>query len=299
MRSMTGFGRETAEGPLGSVTVELRSVNHRFLEIAVRAPSALAALEPELRARIKERLVRGRVDATVRFTPAGDTTGDAPAVRLNIALVRSLAEQFRKALGTAEGSVRAAELLSVPGVLETGDAEAPTEESLAALGAILREALDGALDGLIAERTREGAALREALAAMAADMRGHAAAVSDGRDAVVDRYRERLQARLEKLLGPEGPALDPGRLEQEVLFFADKADISEECARLAAHLDALDAGIAADDEAVGRNLEFLTQEILREVNTTGSKCRDLDIGRHAMALKQLVESLKEQLANVE
>ena len=130
-------------------------------------------------------------------------------------------------------------------------------------------------------------------------MRELASVIESAKTSVVDKYRERLQARLEELLGPKGPSLDPGRLEQEVAVFADKADISEECSRLAAHLDALEELLGKDGEPVGRALEFLIQEILRETNTVGSKCRDLEVARAILDLKQENESLREIIANVE
>jgi uncharacterized protein (TIGR00255 family) len=165
---------------------------------------------------------------------------------------------------------------------------------------LLRRALTEAVEGFAAERAREGEALRQAIADMRAAMVKHLASVGEARSEVVQKYRDRLKERLEELLGPQASVLDPGRLEQEVAFFADKADISEEVIRLGAHLDRLEQ-LLNDKEGAskGRALDFLSQEILREVNTIGSKSRDLDITRTVLELKGLVESLKEQVANVE
>ncbi len=290
MRSMTGFGSAIRETPHGRLTVELRSVNNRFLELNFRLGSTFIHMESELRNRLRSRLVRGKVDVTLRFDASDDFNAGA---RVNKTLVRTLLAELKDASGGQE--IRPEGLLSVPGVLvgQTHD------EHLKELAAPILELADEAAAALVEQREREGEATRSILSGHQTAMVELAGRIAAGRGDVVARYRERLSQRIAELLGPNSPPLDPGRLEQEVAVFADKADIAEECARLEAHLDELSRLLATNGEAVGRKLEFLSQEMLREVNTTGSKCRDLDIARDVLALKNELESLREQIANVE
>lgn len=289
MNSMTGFGRAAAEGPHGAIAIELRSLNNRYLEAVPRLGAWFPHLEIAVRDRMRARFARGKIDMTVRFTPAESLV---PAPRLNKAALAALAAEVESVMGRPP-AVEA--LLSAPGMF-LADADPSADD---ALSAAFLGVLDRAMDALAEARRSEGGALAEALAECSARMRVHAQAIEAARPAVVAKYRERLAERIEQVLGREGAALDPGRLEQEVAVFADKADISEECSRLAAHLDALDRLAATKGKAVGKQLEFLCQELLREVNTTGSKCRDLDIARTVLDLKNELESLRELVANIE
>lgn len=290
MQSMTGFGTARRELPAGRLSVEMRSVNSRFLEVNIRFNQSLHAFEPEVRSELRNRLKRGKVDIFVRFEPAEDRSGGA---RINGALLKELIAQVRQIEPNREVSPES--LLGVPGVV-IADAEPEWKEEVGAeLAAVTREAIDA----LEADRRREGEGLRTAFSEIIGAMTALAGSVEQARGDVVSRYRDRLLARIEDLLSPKGAALDPGRLEQEVAIFADRADITEECQRLSAHLDAFRDLIAKNGEAVGRAMDFLCQEINREVNTLGSKCRDLDIARAVLDLKQHVESLRENVANVE
>ena len=291
MLSMTGFGSAQAIIPAGRVAVEVRSVNARFLEFGLRLPNALQALDPEVRNLVRGRLKRGKVDLVVRFEPAAEA---ASAVRINRAALANLLRDLSE-LSPLGHKIAPETLLSVPGMIST-----PTEGDIAeSLRVVVIDVVGKAIDALIADRRREGDGLRAAFrghhAALAA---GHAAA-NAARGEVVARYRDKLLARVTELLGPQSAALDPARLEQEVVLFADKADLSEECQRLGAHLDQLASLIEKNEDAVGRSLDFLCQEILREVNTIGSKCRDLSITRAVLDMKTETESLRENIANVE
>jgi uncharacterized protein (TIGR00255 family) len=287
---MTGFGNARRDIPAGRLSVEMRSVNSRFLEVNVRFNQSLHSFEPEVRAGIRNRVRRGKVDVFVRFDPAEDRVAGA---RINLPLLKQLSAQLQQLNPLHE--VTPESLLPVPGIV-LSEAEPEWKEEVAA---DLMGALNEALDALAADRRREGEGLRAAFTDTLAIMRQLASTIDQARGDVVSRYRDRLLVRIEELLGPKSAALDPGRLEQEVAVFADRADISEECQRLAAHLDAFGDLIAKDDESVGRAMDFLCQEINREVNTLGSKCRDLDIARAVLELKQHVESLRENVANVE
>ncbi|MBX3729049.1 MAG: YicC family protein [Candidatus Sumerlaeia bacterium] len=292
MYSMTGYGSATRDTRFGRLQVEMRAVNNRFLELGFRLGTTFIHLESAARGLLRERLRRGKVDVQVRFEPS---EAFVPSVRVNVAVLRSLVDQLGAAGLASDGGVRAESLLTLPGVLLNETDPASTEE----LDAAVLELIGEAAANLLADRAREGEGIRAACRAHQARMAECAAAVAATRDDVVAKYRERLHQRIEELLGPKAASLDPGRLEQEVTIFADKADIAEECQRLGAHLEALGDLIEKDGEALGRQLDFLSQEILREINTTGSKCRDLDIARQVLELKKECESLKEQIANIE
>lgn len=291
MNSMTGFGAATRETRFGRLTVEIRSVNYRFLEPSFRLGQSFMHLEPALRTELRNRLQRGKVDLFVRFEP---TESFIPSVRINTALVREILKQFDQASLSDTPPPRPEALIGVPGVVMVDSDAGSNEELDGEMVSLVHEALDK----LIAERRREGDALYAACRGHQQRMRELAAQVAAARDDVVQKYRERLRARLDELLGPMAPTLDPGRIEQEVALFADKADIAEECQRLDAHLEAL-ATLLDQEDAVGRQLDFLTQEIQRETNTIGSKCRDLEIARCVLELKKENESLRENIANAE
>jgi uncharacterized protein (TIGR00255 family) len=290
MNSMTGFGTGAAEAKdLGALSVEIRSVNNRFLDVMVRLPQELTSFEPLARAMVQKRLSRGKVYVNIHFMPI---PGATEQYIINEPLLQRL-EDFCRSRGQ-QPDVQA--LLRIEGAVIAQTDESRLEE----LGKTLEEALKRALDAMEKERQREGALLREALAVIHRDMADRVAAVNEARAAVTEKYRERLAERIEELLGPKAGTLDPGRLEQEVALFADKADIGEEVTRLGAHLERMAELLQpGSKDAKGRALDFLAQEILREVNTIGSKARDLDITRQVLELKNLVESLKEQIANLE
>ena len=290
MQSMTGFGRGTAESLIGRLSVELRTLNHRFTELSLQLPPALGFLDQPARRRVASAVQRGKVTLLVRFEPGQS----APAgVALNRPLLDELAAQARAMRDG--GPIMPEVLMLAPGVVSPS-ADPAAEEGILAL---FDAAFDAAAAALRTDRAREGAVLADAFAASSARMRASAESIATGSSQVVARYRDKLHARIEELLGPAAGSPDPGRLEQEIVLFADKADISEEIVRLTSHLDELVKVIATVGAPVGRRLDFLSQEIGREVNTIGSKCRDLDLTRHVLDLKAELESLKEQIANVE
>lgn len=290
MRSMTGFGAAREETSLGAIGVEFKTVNNRFLEFNPRLNAFFSPIEPEIRNAVRAKLARGKVEMHIRYVPSEDA---APPPRVNQRVLTDLVRQLQEV--SPDRPIEVERLLSVSGVLETHE----DEPASTALAEALLGVVGTALDALEADRAREGETLRAALLSMRDEMRTACERIDAAREDVVAKYRERLKARIDEILDRQGASLDPGRLEQEVALFADKADISEETSRLAAHLDALGDLLAKDGEAVGRQLEFLGQEILRETNTIGSKCRDLDVARDVLSLKGLNESMRELIANVE
>lgn len=288
--SMTGFGAGAADEGGEALTVELRSVNGRHCEVKARLPRELASLEGVLVKRVKERLARGNVDAMVRRS----TSGASVSARVDPAALAAVAEALKSAAAAAglEARVGIADLLQIPGLV-TLEERAP---DLAAAERALIRALEQALSVLVEARRREGAALAADLSARIGTLRRLRDEVAKAAPASVETYRERLRARV-KDLAPD-VAVDPGRLEQEVVFFAERVDVAEELTRLAAHLDEFERVMAKEGPA-GRTLEFVLQEIHREVNTTGSKSQSPELARLVVEMKAEVERLREQVANVE
>ena len=291
---MTGYGTGAAQKDGVRAEVEIRSSNGRFSEVRLRVPTELASHEAELRRKVSERVRRGKSDVTISV----ETEERPPArVRVNRVLAAAYleaADQLRREF-CLMGTVSLPELMAVPGLVEFEWADKPAAGE-AFLEAV-RQALDAALQAHDEDRRREGAQLAGDLSSHLDEMerlrrqieaRASAAPIS-ARDRLIDRIRR---------LSPGFP-LDPGRLEQEVALVADRSDISEELVRLRAHLEATQQLVTAGEEPSGKRLEFLLQEIGREINTISSKSFDLEITRCAIAIKAEAEKMREQAQNVE
>ena len=295
IQSMTGFGRAEKTGEQGSFAVEVRSVNHRFLDPRVHLPRELASLEIPLLKTVKARLARGKVEVSVRWTPAEDYV---PRLRFNPAiLARYRTEIANLAPESGEGSPVSLEfLLGLPGV---SDKEAP-ETDQTQLFELAGSALSEALDALVAEREREGQALRAEFHGLLDGLKARREEIAARRDEVVEAYRAKFQKKAEEWAASASVQIDAGRLETEVLLFAERSDISEELARLAAHLTAFRENLEGENAGPrGKTMEFLTQEILRETNTIASKARDTAIASLTVELKDEIEKIREQAMNVE
>jgi uncharacterized protein (TIGR00255 family) len=293
LRSMTGFGRGTGRAGTTEATVEVRAVNGRFAEVAVRGPRVMGAFDPAVQVLCKERLERGSISVSVVLQrPAGEAglAVDRGAARAYGRLLLDL--QVAAGLDPHEAPVTLDHLLRYD-VLTSAepDVEAEQTEAWAAVEPALREALDR----LDAMRVQEGRALREDLAARLDAIEAHLAAVAERAPERVREGQKRLRDRLAELAGEE--RLNPDRLETEIALLADKLDVTEEVVRLRSHLaqfrEALDAG-----EAVGRRLNFLAQELNREVNTIASKANDADLAARAVRMKEELEKVREQVQNV-
>jgi uncharacterized protein (TIGR00255 family) len=288
---MTGAGSATVDTVLGRFEAEARSVNHRFLKATVRTSGLPGALDAPLEARVRRFVERGHVSAYVRFTPALDAAGAGVDAQAFARAARGLGDLAR-ASGLPAPSVQ--DVLRLPGVLgEARPAVAAAEVETPAV-----EALDRALAGLVEARRREGAELLAETRRLLASVAAALAEVRDLAREVPALAKARLEGRLRELLAGSGTALDEGFVAREAALIADRADVREEIARLEAHLlhagEVLDAGGTA-----GRKLDFLVQEMHREVNTIGSKCTELGLSRLVLAMKSDVEALREQVQNVE
>jgi len=279
-----------AETEFGRLTVDIRGVNNRFLDANVRLGSTFVHLDQKIRAIIRDTIKRGKVDVNVRFEPADDMI---PPIRINEKLYRTIKVKLREIDSNA--TLSAGEMLQMPGVLLSESSDDHPEE----LDKELRKLVDEALEKFNASRASEGETLLKDFFDHQKIMAEKLEEIISRKDEIVTKYRDKLHTRIEELMDQHKGSLDAGRLEAEVAIFADKADITEEVNRLSGHLDSLQKKLDSKKFESGKALEFLCQEILREVNTIGSKCRDLDIARYVIDLKQELESLRENLANVE
>jgi uncharacterized protein (TIGR00255 family) len=289
---MTGFGVASGESTRYRVTVEIRTVNHRGLDLVVRTKEICRAAEPELRALLKDRLQRGRVEVTVNVEAIGEPQLQADLDRSLAAALARLADDLRRD-GLTQGALTPGDLLRMPGLVRVAAREAAWTEEDAAL---LRDVAGRALEQVQASRRAEGASLEDELR-RGFDRLGELLASLQGRRAeVTQHYRELLEERLRSLVGDALP--DQQRLEQEIALLVEKSDVNEELERLRAHLDH-GAGILKGAPPTGRRFDVLLQEILRELSTVGAKCRDLGMIRTVMDARLQSEQMREQVQNVE
>ncbi|MBQ7059188.1 MAG: YicC family protein [Firmicutes bacterium] len=294
MNSMTGFGRGEAEKDGFSFTVELKSVNHRYLESSIRIHHSLSVLEADIRRVLKDRLSRGKVDVFVSYQNHSDAQGQIWLNRANL-------EGYLKALSEAseqyqlENDLKLSSVLSLPDVLEVDKASWDPEE----LRPILMDALEQALAGLIRMREEEGLNIRRDFEEKLDELAGCVEQVAERAPEVVRSYQEKLYQRMQEYVDEtKVPKLDEGRLETEITIFADRCCIDEEITRLRSHISQY-RKIITSKEAVGRKLDFLTQELNREANTIASKSNDLAVTQTALQMKNLIEKIREQVQNIE
>jgi uncharacterized protein (TIGR00255 family) len=285
IRSMTAYASAETTGPAGTLSCELRTVNHRYLELSPRLPDELRVFESALRERIAARLSRGKVDVTVRLR--GESRGDS--LQVNAGMLARLSElALDLEARFPRMAIEFTELLRFPGVMQQAEVEPEV------LQAALLEALERALDALTATREREGAKLGEllterldAIERIVADVR-----------TFMPQIREGLRTRLESRLADIKQPADPGRLEQELVLQITRSDVDEELDRLSTHI-AETRRVLGMKEPVGRRLDFLMQEFNREANTLGSKAVDARSTNAAVELKVLIEQMREQVQNIE
>lgn len=288
---MTGFGRAEQNSKFGRLTVEISSVNSRFLELSIRLPRPYASLEPKVRETLTSKARRGKLSVLVNLI---EPENQANGTSINEAAARGYHRQLKrlkKELGLA-GEITISDLLRFPDIV-SGDRAEP---DLDALWKVLQKTLEKAAKSLVAMRSREGRALvadmRRRLKTMATTL-GEVEKATKG---ATRKYADRLAVRVEELLNGRKP--DPGRLEEEIAMFADRTDIAEECTRFRSHIDQFVTTLKQKD-AAGRRLNFILQELNREVNTIGSKGSAFDISANVISLKEEIEKLREQVQNLE
>ena len=293
-KSMTGFGRAVATAENRAFRAECRSVNHRYLELSIRMPSAFNAFEPMIRAKAQDYLSRGRVEIKVI-----DETGGVLCARINVD--RALAQSYLDALieleliaGTSSPD-RIGWLSRCDGVL----CAAQEDEDDELVAELIIEAVEGALQNLNEAREEEGTFIAKDLLEKVEEFKEHIVLVEERASEIPSIYREKLLTRAEELFEEKRPEwYDDQRLFAETALYADRASIDEEVTRLAAHISALEEGLQSS-EPVGRRLDFLIQEIFREINTIGSKAGDLVLTQTVVEMKTLIEKIREQVQNLE
>lgn len=289
MKSMTGFGVGEAQTPAGRLIVEVRAVNHRFLDVRVRAPRELGDLASFAEQLGREKLTRGRIEVGIRVESSG-----GQAVSLDIDRARGAYEALCKLRDELSPSseVPLSLLSAVP------DLFAPaTDRERETMRAACRSAFDRAVFALEQMRADEGRVLCEDLRTRLGAVRRAVDAIASRAPQLVDVYQKRLKSRLARLVGSELP-FDAGRLEQEIALLADRSDVTEELTRLSSHCAQFEALFDSTD-ACGRRLDFLLQEMVREVNTIGSKAQDADVAHLVVEVKSELERMREQVQNVE
>lgn len=289
--SMTGYGDARLQDERWTVDVEIRSVNNRHLKFTARVSDPYGSIEPELERLIRESVRRGTVQVSVRV----ERPKRAEDYRLNLVAIASYSKQLQELQGDPSRPVDLAALLSLPGVVEDRRTvvEAPHDDWAAFEGPV-REALAK----FQKSRAEEGKAMAAELLALGRTIADHLAAVEVRGPEIVAAYRDRILERVEALVKDRGATIEPKDLIREVAIFAERADVAEEIVRLKAHLAQYEELLAAPESA-GRKLEFVVQEMGREINTTGSKANDVAISRAVVEMKGALEKIRELIQNVE
>jgi uncharacterized protein (TIGR00255 family) len=292
-KSMTGYGK--AEGILSGrkMTVEMKSVNHRFLEISLRLPQMLLPLESEIKKRMTEQFSRGKIDIVVRANGDGNPA-DEERFMLNIPLIRN----YYALLSQLKGELHITEDISLATLTGLRDIFVPVEieQQPAELWEGFSGILDEAVKGFSAMRETEGECLTRDLRDRLDAISGFLDKIDSRAPAVVVEYQKRLTERIRELAA--GIALDESRLLQEVAIMAERSDITEEIVRLRSHVEQF-SDMLADENAAGRKIDFLLQEMGREINTIGSKSGDIEISRFVVEVKSELAKLREQVQNIE
>jgi len=291
LKSMTGFGKSEIAIDGRKLRVEIKTVNHRFLDISIREPRFLMFLEDDVRKYIKKHLSRGRVDVFIYYsserTDAKNVVVDMPLVNAYLKAAEDLS-----AHAGLENDLTVTSLMRLPDAVNYEDENADEE----ALRALLYTNLDAALDELKKAREKEGEQLKDDIAGRLDTILSYVEQIEAKEDIVVLEYKAKLKDRIQELL--DGAEVDEQRLAQEVAFYADRCNITEEVVRLKSHVKQFKAA-TAEDAPQGRNMDFIVQEMNREFNTIGSKTQDSEILKQVIAGKGEVEKIREQIQNIE
>lgn len=291
LKSMTGYGRAEAVVGKKKITAEIKSVNHRFSDYNIKVPRQYGYLEERLRRFLSERISRGKVDVYIGIEACGEAD---KIITVNKELAGNYISAFcelRDGFGLAD-DITVSKIAAMPDVFRSE----PVREDEEQLWADVRSVAAQALDEFIAMREREGGRIESDLRARVGYMKTLVAKIEARSPQTVNEYRDKLKAKLEELLGEHG--YDEARVLTEAAIFADKIAVNEETVRLGSHFEEFEEMISGAEPA-GRRLDFLIQEMNREVNTIGSKCSDLDISKVVVTLKGEIEKLREQIQNIE
>jgi uncharacterized protein (TIGR00255 family) len=288
---MTGFGEARHQDQRGLILVEVRAVNHRYFKLSTKISESDAAIEPALERLVRERVKRGSIQLNVKV----ERPRRPEDYRLNLVALASYRDQLRRTSGFEDKVIDLAQLLALPGVVE--DVRGP-EVSADEDWPRIERVVGRALEALETSRAGEGRAMATELVALCKAIGEHLRAIAERGPAVVQSYHKKMLERVSLLARAHGVTVEPKDLVREVAILADRSDISEEIVRLRAHLGQFHA-IIEETESSGRKLEFLVQEMGREINTVGSKANDVDINRLVVEVKALLEKIRELIQNVE
>lgn len=291
IKSMTGFGRADLASETKQVTIEIKSVNHRYSEVNIKMPRQYLILEEKLRKQILEKVVRGRVDVFIKIEETGEKKRNLKVDKdLAVSYYNSLKELAD--LANISSNIEIFQLAQLPEVLKVED----DEESLEEILLLITQCLSQALDQLVEMRTLEGEKLKSDLSERLDSLTQMHENIFKRAPLIVQEYKEKLNIRIKELM--DNHIIDETRLATEVAIFADKSSITEELVRLKAHIEQFHQFLKAKDP-VGRKLDFLLQEMNRETNTIGSKGNDLLIAQIVLELKSEIEKIREQVQNIE
>lgn len=295
LRSMTGFGRSQGSVDSMTISITIRSVNHRYLEISVRSPESMWELDQEIRSRISRSTERGKIDVVLRTRTEG---GNGQRVSVNETAVRDLrlaAERIDSELGLS-GAIDAKSLLALPGVVElqAEESELSNDQKRQIL-----DLVDAALADLVSVRENEGASLKAEIESRLQIIESLWKDVESQRQSVIDEQLEHYKTRIREIGEIVGVQVDEERIAQETVIMVEKGDIREEVARIGSHLEQMRTLMDHEKEPAGKKLDFFSQELIREVNTIGSKSRSSTLRSRVVELKSEIERIREQVQNVE
>ena len=290
--SMTGYGKGDYENDLYRFKLEIKSVNHRYIDVNVKFPRQISYLEETIKKKIKEKLFRGKVDAYINLEYLGESQTD---VNIDTELAKAYYDTLNELvveLNLKDG-ISLNNILNIPDIIKLQKKELDEESILE----VLTVSLDLALENISSMRKEEGKELKNDILVKLATIKSHLTIIEERSPEVVLEYKKKLNDRINELIDNE-TILDKDRLNSEVAFFADKASIDEEIVRLKSHIKQLEL-ILEEDGSIGRKLDFLIQEFNREINTIGSKSSDITITMYVVELKSEVEKIREQIQNIE
>lgn len=290
IKSMTGFGRGEFSKGTSTFSVDVRSVNHRYCDVSVRMPRSMSVLEEKVREFVSEKISRGKVDVYINYSSFGQNA----QVKLDTNLAKAYVDSLNtlKKMFEIHDDINLSLLTRFPDIMTLETVEQDMEE----LWLILKEALEMAFNALVEMRNREGERLKNDLLEKVVLVKGFAEKIEEKSSGIVDEYKNKLYDRIKELT--KDIPIDENRLLTEVAVFADKASIDEEIVRLGSHMDQLKKALNFNGP-VGKKLDFIIQEMNREVNTIGSKISDLDILNSVISIKTEIEKIREQVQNIE
>jgi len=296
--SMTGYGSANVSSEFGEFSIEMRAVNNRFLDTGIKLPRELSSLEPQLRDWAKKNVLRGKFEVSIRWTNNASLLSKSV---INIPLLREYYSDLEKEFGHDFAEAAVPSLLRIPSVLDCdeGNTLRFDEATLESIKSTIDSGIQLAFEQFLMNRKREGAFLVEDLSARITRLSELCDLIAREREQVLEDYVNKLRDRIKEFSAKTDLEYNQSRLEMEIVMFADKCDICEELVRMKAHLEAFTKLITGQDDAlIGKSLDFLVQEMLREATTTANKCRSVEASALCVEMKTEIEKIREQVQNI-